>query len=53
MSTKRLIAALDVWLRDELDKVEEIIGRECRDRDMPPIWHRVRRLRDEMEAMDL
>lgn len=49
MSKKRLIYALDVWLRDELDKVEAAIGRECRDRDMPPIWNRARRLRDELE----
>jgi hypothetical protein len=41
----KLIAALDEFMRDECDRIEAQIGRECRDRDMPPVWHKASMLR--------
>ena len=41
----RLIAALDEWMRDECDRIESQIGRECRDRDLPPAWQKASMLR--------
>ena len=41
----RLIAALDEFMRDECDRIEYQIGRECRDRDLPPVWHKASMLR--------
>jgi hypothetical protein len=41
----RLIAALDDWMRAECDRIEGQIGRECRDRDLPPTWQKASMLR--------
>jgi hypothetical protein len=41
----KLIAALDEWMRDECDGIESQIGRECRDRDLPPVWHKASMLK--------
>lgn len=44
-SAELLVAALDAWMRDECDRIEVQIGRECRDRDLPAIWHKASVLR--------
>lgn len=41
----RLIAALDEWMRDECDRIEGEIGRECRSSDLGAVWHKVSMLR--------
>ena len=48
----KLIGALDEWMRDECDRIEAEIGRECRDRDLPPIWHKASMLRNALKTRE-